>query len=98
MHQKGDIAAQVGGEFAIFGGQQESFRRSVGALLLSGCVHLFNSFSAVVQHHLTVSLERAKKMICSVKNYNFVLFLVVVGRLMMSSHSFSFGISPLNST
>lgn len=58
MHQEGHVAAQVGGQFAVFSGQQESFRRSVGALLLSGRVHFFNSFSAVVQHHFTVPLER----------------------------------------
>lgn len=57
MHQEGDVAAQVSCEFAVFPGQQESFRRSVGALLLSGRVHFFNSFSAVVQYHFTVPLE-----------------------------------------
>ncbi len=60
VHQEGDVATQVGGEFSIFGGQQESFRRSVGALLLSGRVHFFNSFSTVVQHHFTVPMERFK--------------------------------------
>lgn len=54
MHQEGDIVAQGGGQFAIFGGQQESFRRSIGALLLSGRVHFFDSFGAVVQHHFAV--------------------------------------------
>lgn len=48
MNQEGHIAAQVGGQFAVFGGQQESFRRSVGTLLLPGRVHFFNSFGAVV--------------------------------------------------
>lgn len=58
MYQEGHVAAQIGSEFAILGGQQESFRRSFGALLLSGCVHFLNSFSAVVQHHFTVPLEK----------------------------------------
>lgn len=58
MHQKGHVVAHVGGEFAIFGGQQESFWRSVGALLFSGRVHFFNSLSAVVQHHFTVPLGK----------------------------------------
>ena len=60
MHQEGHVAAQVGGQFAVFGGQQESFGGSVGALLLSGRVHFFNSFGAVVQHDFTVPLERQR--------------------------------------
>lgn len=58
MHHEGDIAAQAGSEFAIFGGQQESFRGSVGTLLLSGCVQFLHSFRAVVQHHFAVPWER----------------------------------------
>lgn len=54
MNEEGDIAAQVGSEFAVFDGQHESFRRSVGALLLSWRVHFFNSFGAVVQHHFAI--------------------------------------------
>lgn len=54
MHQEGHVAAQVSGQFALFGAQQESLRRPVGALLLPGCVHFFDSFSAVVQHHFAV--------------------------------------------
>lgn len=61
MHHEGDIAAQAGSEFAIFGGQQESFRGSVGTLLLSGCVQFLHSFRAVVQHHFAVPLERKSK-------------------------------------
>jgi len=60
MHQEGDVGPQGGGEFAVFGGQRESFRGSVGALLLSGCVQFFNPFSAVVQHNFTVPWERYK--------------------------------------
>lgn len=77
MNQEGHVAAQVGGEFAVFGGQQESFRRSVGALLLSGRVHFFNSFSAVVQHHFTVPLEKIPKNEIqngSLTFFSFVLF------------------------
>lgn len=48
MNQEGDVAAQVGGELSVLGGQQQSFRGSVGTLLLSGRVHFFHSFSAVV--------------------------------------------------
>lgn len=54
MDQEGDVASQVGGEFSVSAGYQESFGRSVGALLLPGRVYLFNSFGAVVQHHFTV--------------------------------------------
>lgn len=61
MHHEGDIAAQAGSEFTIFGGQQESFRGSVGTLLLSGCVQFLHSFRAVVQHHFAVPLERKSK-------------------------------------
>lgn len=60
MNQEGDVAVQVGREFSVFGGQQKSFRRSDGALLLSGHVHFFNSFSAVVQHHFAVPLREPK--------------------------------------
>lgn len=48
MHQEGDVVAQVCCEFAVSGGQQKSFRGSVGTLLLSSCVHFFYSFGAVV--------------------------------------------------
>lgn len=60
MHQEGHVAPQVGGQFAVFSGQQKSFWTSIGTLLLSGRVHFFNTFSAVVQHHFTVPLERNK--------------------------------------
>lgn len=54
VHHKGDVAAHVGGDFPVFGGQGESFRGPVGALLLPGRVHLLNALGAVVQHHFTV--------------------------------------------
>lgn len=54
MHHKGDVAAHVGGDFPVFGGQAESFRGPVGALLLPGRVHLLDALGAVVQHHFTV--------------------------------------------
>lgn len=54
VHQEGHVAAQVGRQFPIFGAQQQSLGRPVGALLLPGCVHLLHSFSAVVQNHFAV--------------------------------------------
>lgn len=54
VHQESHIAAQVSCQFAVFGAEQESLRRPVGALLLPGCVHFFHPFSAVVQHHFAV--------------------------------------------
>lgn len=55
MNQEGDVVAHVGGKFAVFGCQQKSFGRSVGALLLPSCVDLLHSFGAVIQHHFTVA-------------------------------------------
>lgn len=64
VHQEGHVAAKVSGQLAVFGAQHESLRWPVWALLLPGCVHFLDPFSAVVQHHFAIPWRGTEKGGC----------------------------------